>query len=450
MTGAAGAGKSALQQTIAERCADAGILGVAFFFSSQDPTRYNLSRIVPTIAFQIGQHDPTLRDSITKAIEKDPNIFTKTIKIQMDTLVIRPFKQLCENGDLDGDSFPHAILIDGLDECSGEEKQAELLSSIKDCLLDNDLPFRIFIASRPEWAIRSALRSEPPGYLHPIAYHVQLSDKYDATKDIRRYLWRRLQAIGRQSHDHRAQSSSWPSVEDIEKLVWAASGQFVYAATIVKYVSERRSSPVERLQAVINWTPEGGTFGRPFEALDILYAGILTAAKESYEAVDTNLGRNFLLLFRAHQINSDWRLRWTWPANIFDEFLNLERGTHEVLVSDLRSLVAFDSTGVDLVDIRFYHRSFSEFLDSKTRAKNLFIAEIQVKEYVSEATLERINRLSLEPRESIDDSYDMMCSLMLQAVLVQLQVTSSRSIHCSPSRCILTEGKYSVINKSSL
>jgi DNA replication protein DnaC len=34
MTGAAGAGKSALQQTIAERCADARILGVAFFFSS--------------------------------------------------------------------------------------------------------------------------------------------------------------------------------------------------------------------------------------------------------------------------------------------------------------------------------------------------------------------------------------------------------------------------------
>jgi type II secretory pathway predicted ATPase ExeA len=62
MTGAAGAGKSALQQTIAERCADAGILGVAFFFSSQDPTRNNLSRIISTIAFQLGQKDPTLQD----------------------------------------------------------------------------------------------------------------------------------------------------------------------------------------------------------------------------------------------------------------------------------------------------------------------------------------------------------------------------------------------------
>jgi hypothetical protein len=240
-------------------------------------------------------------------------------------------------------------------------------------------------------------------------------------------------------------------VEDIEKLVWAASGQFVYAATIVKYVSERRSSPVERLQTVISWTPEGGRFGRPFEALDILYAGILTAAKESYEAVDTNQGHNFLLLFRAHHINSDQRLGWMWSAHGFDEFLNLERGTNGVLVSDLHSLVAVDLWGNGKhAEIRFYHRSFSEFLDNETRAKNLFIAEIQVKEYASEVTLERINRLSLGPCELIDGSYAVMCLLVLQALLLQLQATPSRPMHCSPSRCILTKGRYSVINKCSL
>ncbi|KAJ2931163.1 hypothetical protein H1R20_g5891, partial [Candolleomyces eurysporus] len=86
MTGAAGAGKSALQQTIAERCADSGILGCAIFFSSQDPTRNNLSRIVPTIGFQLGRHDPRLRDYIKEAVEEDPLIFTRTIRTQMDTL----------------------------------------------------------------------------------------------------------------------------------------------------------------------------------------------------------------------------------------------------------------------------------------------------------------------------------------------------------------------------
>ncbi|KAJ2925909.1 hypothetical protein H1R20_g11186, partial [Candolleomyces eurysporus] len=403
VTGAAGAGKSALQQTIAERCAGLGILGCAIFFSSQDPTRNNPSRIVPTIAFQLGQHDPRLREYITKAIEKDPPIFTRTTQTQMDTLVVRPFKQLQANGDYDPDSFPHTVLIDGLDECSGEERQAELLSTIKHCLLDNDLPFRIFIASRPEWAIRSALNSETRGYLHPLAYHIQLSDKYDATDDIRRYLWRRLQDIGSRSHDPRGRSWSWPRVEDIEKLVLAASGQFVYAATVVKYVSERRSSPVDRLQTVVDWTPKKGQLARPFEALDILYTSILSAAKESYEAVDTNQERNFLLLLRAHQINSDFRVGERWDAHEFDDILNLESNAYQVLVSDLHSLVVFHQDPCDsetFIVMHFYHRSFSEFLDSEARSKNLFIPEIQVQAYVSEVVVQGINRVSLEPSGS--------------------------------------------------
>ncbi|KAJ2931162.1 hypothetical protein H1R20_g5890, partial [Candolleomyces eurysporus] len=401
MTGAAGAGKSALQQTIAERCARSGILGCAIFFSSQDPTRNNLSRIVPTIAFQLGKHDPRLRDYIRDAIEEDPPIFTRTIRTQMDRLVVRPFKQLQANADFDAGSFPHAVLIDGLDECSGEEQQTELLSTIKHCILDNDLPFRIFIASRPEWAIRSALNSEIRGYLHPLAYHVQLSDKYDATKDIRRYLWRRLQDIGSRSHDPRARSQSWPSVDVIEKLVMAASGQFVYAATVVKYVSERRSSPVDRLQTVVEWTPGKRQLARPFAPLDALYAGILSAAKESYEAVDTNQGRNFLLLLRAHHINSVGHVgNRSWDAREFDEILNLERNGHEVLVYDLHSLVVFhprpDIPGY--LEMHFYHRSFSEFLDSESRSKNLFITDTQVKAYVSEGLVQVINQVSFEPR----------------------------------------------------
>ncbi|KAJ2928125.1 hypothetical protein H1R20_g8975, partial [Candolleomyces eurysporus] len=120
MTGAAGAGKSALQQTIAEGCSGSNTLGSAFFFSAGDPTRNNLSRVVPTIACQLGLHNPALRDAISKVIEGSPLIFEKKIKIQMDMLVVTPFKRLCASGELDRNTFPHAILIDGLDECCGE------------------------------------------------------------------------------------------------------------------------------------------------------------------------------------------------------------------------------------------------------------------------------------------------------------------------------------------
>ncbi|KAJ2927356.1 hypothetical protein H1R20_g9738, partial [Candolleomyces eurysporus] len=394
MTGAAGAGKSAIQQTIAEECSNSNTLGSAFFFSAGDPTRNDLTYIVPTIACQLGLHHFALRDTIAKAVEKNPLIFKKKIKVQMETLVVAPFKRVCASGELDRSTVPHAILIDGLDECAGEENQVELLSMIKHCLLDNDLPFRIFIASRPEWAIRSALCSEPEGYLYQLAYHVPLSDKYDATADIRRYLWRKLQDIGRRSHDRRGQSRLWPTKEDVEKLVAAASGQFVYAATVVKYVSERRSSPVDRLRTIIDWTPEGGQQTRPLELLDILYRKILSTAKELYEAVDTNRGRDFLLLVRAHQMNSDCRITGVIrSAHNYDEVIGLGDGDHQVLFSDLHSLVFFrqDPTYTTVwEELRFYHRSFSEFLNSEFRAQRLFVSEARVRQYVVESCLQKL------------------------------------------------------------
>ncbi|KAJ2925648.1 hypothetical protein H1R20_g11449, partial [Candolleomyces eurysporus] len=394
MTGAAGAGKSALQQTIAEECSGSNTLGSAFFFSAGDPTRNNLSCIVPTIAFQLALHSPALRHAIGMVIEDNPLVFKKKIKIQMDMLIVTPFKRLCASGELDRNTFPHAILIDGLDECSGEENQAELLSAIKNCLLDNDFPFRIFIASRPEWAIRTALDNDPEGYLHRLAYHIKLSDMYDATGDIRCYLWTRLRGIGSRSRDRRAQSPLWPTKEDIEKLVAAASGQFVYAATVVKYVSERRGSPVDRLRAIIDWTPEGDQQTRPLELLDILYRNILSTAKELYEAVDTNRGRDFLLLVRAHQMNSDGRIGFERDSiRSFDEIISLEEGGHQVLFSDLHSLVFVRQSPIETEvweEMRFYHLSFSEFLDSEFRAQHLFVSETRVRQYVVESCLQKL------------------------------------------------------------
>ncbi|RXW17018.1 hypothetical protein EST38_g8826 [Candolleomyces aberdarensis] len=279
MTGAAGSGKSALQQTVAEKCSRLDILSSTFFFSSTDPTRNTVSAVIPTIAYQLGSNNPALREAISAAVTKDPLIFEKSLKTQMNKLIVNPIVDLSQEfSKSELAALPYAIFIDGLDECADEQRQAGLLETIDDCLLQNDaLPFRIFIASRPEWAIRSAL--EDTGYLHQKAYHIQLSDQYDACGDIRRSLRRRLREIGRRSSDPRARSPSWPSEEDIETLVANASGQFIYAATVIKFASERRSSPVDRLRAVLTWTPEDRA--QPFAALDLLYTNIVSAAREA-------------------------------------------------------------------------------------------------------------------------------------------------------------------------
>jgi hypothetical protein len=395
MTGAAGSGKSALQQTIAEECSGLGILASTFFFSSSDPTRNTVSAVIPTIAYQFGSNNRALREAISEAVTQDPLIFKKTLRTQMHRLIIRPFEEFSRaTPEPDLATLPYAILIDGLDECTDEQRQAELLATIDDCLLRNEaLPFRVFIASRPEWAIRSAL--EDSGHLHEKAYHIQLSDQYDATDDIRRVLWRRLREIGQKSGDPRARSPLWPSEEDIETLVSNASGQFIYAVTVIRFVSERRSPPVDRLQAVVKWTPEDRA--KPFAALDLLYTNIVSAAKEGYEAAYPE--RDFLLLLRIYQICTDGRYTayCSSPVADLDELLDLGDNAHRWLISDLRSLVTVYSPSVEMIYseaefLGFYHKSFEDFLDSANRSKSLFVPELRAAEFVTASCIPALDR----------------------------------------------------------
>ncbi|KAJ2925275.1 hypothetical protein H1R20_g11814, partial [Candolleomyces eurysporus] len=381
MTGAAGSGKSALQQTIAQLCARCNILGAAYFISAADASRNGAFTVVPTIAYQLGLNHPILQRSIGAAVKHDPLVFAKSLQTQMDVLIVRPFESLWRSEQCDLSTFPYAILIDGLDECNGkpitnanlrhvnavteckaEDRQAELLAAIKNSLLNNDLPFRIFIASRPEWAIRTAL--DTSGYLNELAYHIRLSDQYDATGDMRRYLRRRFEYIGLSIRD-----PDWFTEGNIDTLARAGSGQFVYVATVFKYVSERRASPVHRLKTVLNWTPDDGQATRPFEALDMLYTNIVLSAKEAYEAVDTHSGRDFLLLFRILLLEVS-RIKGDVPITI----LHLESHDLEILTSDLRSLMDLQKRDSSMV-LSVYHKSLRDFAGQESRARELFVPE---------------------------------------------------------------------------
>ncbi|KAJ2920846.1 hypothetical protein H1R20_g16251, partial [Candolleomyces eurysporus] len=358
------------------------------------------------MAYQLGLGSVELRREMGTAVAKDPLIFTKSLKTQMETLIVAPFDYLRCNGkglELSA-QLRNAILIDGLDECTDEQRQAEVLSTIHECLIKNEnMPFRIFIASRPEWAIRSAL--EQAGYLHQVAYHIRLSDDYNAFSDIERVLWRRLREIGRKSSDPRARSPEWPSKEIIEAVCKAASGQFIYAATVIKFVSDIRSSPVDRLQIVLTWTPDKDQRAKPFASLDYLYTNILSRAKEEYEASNTD-GHDFLLLIRVYQLMH--RGRWGTCPELSElaEFLDLAANAHERLLWDLRSLITTVTPRRHLLRLHFYHKSFHDFLDKERRSMDLFVPEGRADRYVATLSLRYIE-------EDLGDSAtNLPCSLL--------------------------------------
>ncbi|KAF5341831.1 hypothetical protein D9611_001351 [Ephemerocybe angulata] len=363
MTGPAGAGKSAIQQTIAERCADLGILAASFFFAAADDTRNDAFPVVPTIAYQLSLASPSLRSSISAVVSRDPLIFTRSIEKQMKLLIVDPVVR--QRANMDIVDMPYVILIDGLDECKKEERQVELLAAIDSCLLSNDLlPFRVFIASRPEIVIYNAL--QPSGHLYHASYHIQLDDKYDPDSDIARYLRRRFHEIARRCLDPRAKSPAWPGDAVLDTLIRCASGQFIYAATVIRYVQGLRGSPVDRLNTILSWSQDSPA-GNPLASLHDLYRQILLRARNNYRSIDGS--REDLMVLIHVALNDTLVMHRDYEKILFPG-----NGGLQSLLHDLRSLI----------DIHAHDRGFGRSEDARQEIRVLYLHHYTFQEFLSD------------------------------------------------------------------
>lgn len=112
VTGPAGSGKSAIARTFAELCQEEGRLGAALFLS-QSNQRSTISRIIPTIAFQLAKRDRLYRDFVVSVFSKDPAILTKPLLTQLRKLLRDPGRtQQYEGHHITLD--PLIIILDGI------------------------------------------------------------------------------------------------------------------------------------------------------------------------------------------------------------------------------------------------------------------------------------------------------------------------------------------------
>ena len=118
--GPAGAGKSAIAQTIAEKCAKLRLLIASFIFSRASQSRNNEKWLIASIAYQLAISIPATRSYIESAVQIDPAIFDKSLETQIETLVICTLESACAHVDqADAKQWPRLIIIDGLDKCDG-------------------------------------------------------------------------------------------------------------------------------------------------------------------------------------------------------------------------------------------------------------------------------------------------------------------------------------------
>ncbi|KAJ7434138.1 hypothetical protein FB451DRAFT_1154586 [Mycena latifolia] len=194
LSGPAGAGKSAIMQTLCERLQDTGRLGGSFFFTRDHSTRGNAKVLFATLAYQLALHHTDLKDLISRSIEADPSVIGRAMGLQLHRLIVEPCAPLTN-------SPPITLLIDGLDECKGHNVQQEILhllaSAVSKCP-----KLRILIASRPEPQISQVFKE--PGMTG--LYH--LLDIQLSFMDIRNYL---LSEFNRIHHEHDETMASVPT-----------------------------------------------------------------------------------------------------------------------------------------------------------------------------------------------------------------------------------------------
>ncbi|KAF5361391.1 hypothetical protein D9758_006274 [Tetrapyrgos nigripes] len=381
--GPAGAGKSAIAQTLAER-EQRNHLAASFFFSRSDPSRNNPKSLILIISYclAIWCRNTQLRAAIDNAVKTHPAILGCAIEQQFQELVVKPFGAIPKKS---WETLPRVVIIDGLDECLGSDSQQRVLNTLFGGL-GNRTPLRFLIASRPEPVIRDFFGQLPH---RGITTRTDLSDDYSTSRDIEVYLRDGFKAIVEESHsDVMAHITlPWPPIGVIDDLVQRASGQFIYASTVLKYVGEEYSLPVERLELVL-----GLPLGDPdaFSELDVLYRQILLSNRNKARVIKI-LGTMLVIEdTRSEQwvkLEPPWTtLRPDQGTDIVEQLLLLPTGAVTVSLRGMHSVLQIDSRSV-----KFRHKSFLDFLFDARRSGEYFIDKALFHEQLARACMKIIN-----------------------------------------------------------
>ncbi len=165
MNGAAGAGKTAIAQTIAKLLYEQGRLAASFFYSrtAADADRRNDFKVIPTLVYQLMRNIPESGQHIYAALANDEFLFDLTLGTQLERLIVAPLLLCSERSDaMSAPHLPKIIVIDGLDESSStKDKQKHFNRTFVEAFIqisvasNNRLPVKLLIASRPEQHILS-------------------------------------------------------------------------------------------------------------------------------------------------------------------------------------------------------------------------------------------------------------------------------------------------------
>ncbi|KAF5344822.1 hypothetical protein D9756_011099 [Leucocoprinus leucothites] len=347
MQGPAGVGKSAIAQTWVEGLE--GKHGASFFFSRANHWN-NPSKFIPTIAYQLATKYPSYREAVCATIVRDPLVLQKSINTQFQELLVEPLRELSSE---DRDASDKAVvIIDGLDECDGLVAQDTIVEVIVTSVAEGTSPFLWAFFTRPEPNIVASFSSSKA---KDLCWYLTLPVSRDADRDIEAYLRDGFRTI--RTRYHIPEVVHWPLEEDILCLVEQSAGLFIYGASAMRFITlgPGLPGPAERLRILLEI---GSNASQPLSKLDQLYLLIM-------QQIPKDILQNALLILTCDQLMETSGVEVSYMCIL----LNFSEATFYSLLHNLHSVLQVQPFGEHGARyLRFYHASFTDFLESPERS----------------------------------------------------------------------------------
>jgi hypothetical protein len=260
LSGSPGAGKSTIASSLVSKLTERRQLGSRFFCQRGDITLSDPASVWRTVACDLAEFDPSFSDHLVKAVmERKANPGIPDIALHFKYLIEEPLMNTY--GPSSSRTVP-VVIIDALDECGSEGSQTTQRKVFMDTLTEwSRLPkvFKLIITGRDD-RIPQSFRVLCKQMTLPTGANVSAS----ANRDIRRFF-----------EEHFAELAGlllpeWPGKQILDALTARAAGLFIWADTVVKFVSQ--GLPEEQLDLVL-----AGDFGEE-DNITKLYQQILEYA----------------------------------------------------------------------------------------------------------------------------------------------------------------------------
>lgn len=360
LNGMAGTGKSTISRTLARTFSDTGQLGATFFFRRGESGRGDLAKFFTTLAADIISKQPAMSDHIEQTLIDNPDIIKKASREQFERLILKPLEAFCSSSP---DTRPIVIIVDALDECDNEDQIRLVISLLSRLRTLRPPRVKIFFTSRPELPPRHGFQKIEGTYDDFVLHEMP---KSEIAHDISQYLTHRLEEI-RDSHNitvpaDRQLPPGWPGQSSIRSLAEMSIPLFIFAATVCRFLADRRWHPNDRLEKVLGYRRRSQGSN-----LDATYLPILDqqiAGLTQREASDV------IQEFRA-VVGSIVILAVPLSTSALGRILDLPRALIETRLDLLHSVLNVPSGSES--PVRLLHLSFRDFLlDPSKEGENQF------------------------------------------------------------------------------